>query len=1425
MTDDSEGAVEAPSASGFSQQQESEFITEFDGVPNFWNFLSGLDQNDLIAELIQNDLDQRATRTVISFEQDRLVCEGNGSPVDDDGWKRLRLIQGAGDKVLPKQGKIGVKNHGLKTAFTIGDEIRVLSDSRTITQTLYVHGKDKSPYPGASKEPVSCLRAPAQGCRVEITYRSKTLELGEGEKISLRAVQIGDIDKLFTSACKYIPEQFAGIVSPEVTPRYEISMRHWRLGEARFAFSCTRPQKIQTGIQVFRRRCEITGSVQELPSGFREEAARRLLPLQGRIKERVPDFYRRDKRFFVEVSWRVDRRGKPQKGAGRFRYPIGYPKDSSEALTGHGVFFSAPIISDTERHAPERNEESNPELQQHCEALLVDVIARWVLPKWGPEAMKLLLPSDERGEAAVRPLLGKLIKEDAIPTVDWKTAVHLLMKRRHRKEAFKGFRRHDTRQPQPYRFVIPQQTWNTDSIEPSLAIICPPGERQLHPLVDPKIIEILCSKEMEGWCKTFITFDEDDAFKRLKGEDQYFSPSAVLDRELAVPMIASAYLDVIADTLDNGNLDADEKSAIQSALLLPDNNGTATRFDDLHVSVSLPTDVPGLRLPPILNLEIARHRLLQRRGWRRPPYTMGKFLQEGGLQDADELTRRRFWTWLRESQQHVKAKDRSKLANLPIWPDVKNDLYEILELCEPPRAVVKVLDWAIRRPHHQVRQSGLIKRGSKGRMQIRDAPTQEELEGWLRQRLLRFPIGDAADEDTKTKLGQFEVDLTVLLKDRKVGRLLRDISTPLPALAKDGSIQKRSELVMPNQDIARLALPGRFVLANNARGATLDKLSASLNEPTTEMLIAVFHEDPTNFGAVQARLRTFLALTKRGDDARQQVSRMPIIPVGGRGYAPDKLALKGSKGDYWGIWKVQLPARGLSQDSQKSYLDIGVTSATPTQGTSQAFFRWLGVQNPSVIKRHIACVLRHILEPTNGPPGWAKVFTDISWIPVRNADGIRLLPLQTALDKRKHIYLPDPLEKIVDEIIKVDQRVSFVIDSIQEITWPASKVYSDLGIQSLRNAIGTPVRVTGHGSIRDASNDERSRLEALRSSQFRKTFFRRLDKLGVDTALVRHNWFDRISQISRIKTADKVEVRYHFLGKDYPTDAEAGFDPGSKTFWIDEANQGQYSGFFETIAAQLIFEVNARPVDCMALERTLELEIHDRSFGQPMTPRGIEDEEMDHGGGEDGTDDEQNREPGEAIRGHAPFEPDPSRNIPKPSPLPTNVARTPRSNRPDDSSTRHNSRQHVEDQALELEEQHIKSLKQEQYASHCQMCLCERAPSELAPAKSYVEWEEVRRKVVEAHHVDPKSGGGARHAGNLILLCKLHHDNYGRRLTRESVLNALRAGALEKDISFDTVDHTGMIHGHVAKIVIPDTGKTISLFFTQEHADFWLNLG
>ena len=94
--------------------------------------------------------------------------------------------------------------------------------------------------------------------------------------------------------------------------------------------------------------------------------------------------------------------------------------------------------------------------------------------------------------------------------------------------------------------------------------------------------------------------------------------------------------------------------------------------------------------------------------------------------------------------------------------------------------------------------------------------------------------------------------------------------------------------------------------------------------------------------------------------------------------------------------------------------------------------------------------------------------------------------------------------------------------------------------------------------------------------------------------------------------------------------------------------------------------------------------------------------------------------------------------------------------------------------------------------------------------------------MIEAHHVDLKSAGGGRHAGNLILLCKFHHDNYGRRLTRDGVLTALQGRIARRAVRFG-VDREVM--GEVVEVRITGKdGDKMELFFTDEHAAYWRDL-
>ncbi len=1396
-------------------------VTKFDGIPGFWNYLVGLDRNDLIAELVQNDLDQGATRTVISFEKSCLICEGNGAPVEREGWQRLQMLSGAGHKVPAKRNGLGVKNHGLKTAFTIGDEIRLMSAGQAIIQTLYADGRDKRPRPAASEYPMEDSQAPLNGCRVVVQYRIVDLEPTQGEAIELNAVGPGEIEALFESACANIPEQFAGIVSPEVTPRYEIVLRHWKLGKARFRFSSTQPRKIAKRIEVFQRRCLVDGTFSRLPDSLREQAVRRLVRLQGKLRERVAYFFRRKRSFFVEASWPIDAKGKPKIGAGKYRYPLGYPLNSPEARTGHGTYFNAPFVSDNKRRAPARNEATYAELQEACDSLLVDALGCHVIPRWKADGLNPLVPNSdvEGGDEAARPLLAKLATGGKLPVLKWRQVAALEVKRKRGRTKLFAQRladRNSSKNKRRYRFVVPALTWKEGKIEPLLSLLCPPSEMQLDPRVDSKIIRLLTEGETLGFCEEFITFDENDVIHRITANgNEYFNEISAPDREFGDPFIARPYLDLLWLLLNESKLDDEKEHSLFSTLCLPDIHGQATEFSDLYSIASLPLDIPGLCLPPIIDKELSTHPLFKRKKWRLRKFTITEFLESGTLQSADQKTNRMFWKWLSQNGRHIASRDRPKLANLTIWPDKNNNLCRISDLCEPrSKRVKKILSGFIRRPSEQVLRSKLTTIGNRARTSIRVVPSQDEVEAWLDTQLMEFEIGSWPDSATASKLGRFGGDICVLLKDRSVAPIVKKSVPALPALARDGSIRLRKELVLPSRDMDRLSLPDRFLLKDRKYANTLAKIAPALSTPTATMFLYTFDENPDNTSALQPRLREFLRITELEGCERRELAEKPIIPVKGKFQAPRTLAFISTRGDYWGVWKTRVTTEGLSQDDQRRYRAAGVTSALPNPETSRDFFVWLAAQDQDVLQQHIPCVLRHFLH-RDGPVSWAQEFTDIRCIPTTNQRGLQLVSWPTA--RRNPVFLSDAGD-IEESIIEQDSAVQLVIHKAREVREPISKQLRCLGVRSLRETLKEPETVTGTGNVASVNEEIRSDFLKLKSSRFQRTFPKRLDELGIELELLRRDWQDRLDRVQKIHFCEEIEIRFRFRRKPYVQNADAGFDPGTGIFWVrrDIGSEELY----KSLAKQLVFKPNTPPIYLYALGHALKLEIKDPSYGQPLSSQSHA-----HDGDtamEDSVEYVQAAKTegvlGEVKGGHLPFEPDPTRNIPRPGPFSIESAGSLRRSR-GESHIQRPEESEVARHTPILEREHIEELKRNHYAYHCQMCLCNSLPQELAPIGSYIESAEVRKRVVEAHHPDLVEAGGARHAGNLVLLCKLHHDNYGRQMTRAAIGDALRNNSKRKSIRYD---RDFVVNGKQIEFVISATGEIVKLFFTDHHVEYWL---
>ena len=276
--------------------------------------------------------------------------------------------------------------------------------------------------------------------------------------------------------------------------------------------------------------------------------------------------------------------------------------------------------------------------------------------------------------------------------------------------------------------------------------------------------------------------------------------------------------------------------------------------------------------------------------------------------------------------------------------------------------------------------------------------------------------------------------------------------------------------------------------------------------------------------------------------------------------------------------------------------------------------------------------------------------------------------------------------------------------------------------------------------------DVRTRFAELLSSRFRATFKKRLNELGVEVGLEWHNWQHRLERVREIRLADRVEARYRFRNKFYRLEVDSGFDPGTGSFWMKRGLD--VHRLYESVARQFVFKPTARPIDLFALERALELEIADTSFGRPTgSETDVSSDEIPPEVLEDlGHNDDEESSLGEAKHGHSPFTPDPKRNMPKPRPISNQSVRRSRSSK-GHSGSRGSGESDSPREAPDLEKQHKEELKHDHYASHCQMCLCERPPQELAPVGSYIESEEVRQIIVHAHHADLVSAGGVRHAG------------------------------------------------------------------------------
>jgi len=131
-------------------------------------------------------------------------------------------------------------------------------------------------------------------------------------------------------------------------------------------------------------------------------------------------------------------------------------------------------------------------------------------------------------------------------------------------------------------------------------------------------------------------------------------------------------------------------------------------------------------------------------------------------------------------------------------------------------------------------------------------------------------------------------------------------------------------------------------------------------------------------------------------------------------------------------------------------------------------------------------------------------------------------------------------------------------------------------------------------------------------------------------------------------------------------------------------------------------------------------------------------------------------------------------------------------------------------------------MKQDHYGWHCQACLGAYEVREVTPPNSYLALAKYRREFLHAHHVEHLQNEGALGAANLLALCHFHHDLLGDQLSTALVREAIEA-ATNAARSFPREEGAPMVlAGKIATVTLDKEPFTARLFFTPEHAAFWL---
>ena len=743
-----------------------------------------------------------------------------------------------------------------------------------------------------------------------------------------------------------------------------------------------------------------------------------------------------------------------------------------------------------------------------------------------------------------------------------------------------------------------------------------------------------------------------------------------------------------------------------------------------------------------------------------------------------------------------------------MWPNISGCPRGLDGLCEPAdKRIASVMVNALDRPSAEIQRSRIVKSVGRGVLTLRIVPSIEEVEKFLTVRLSTFPRDRALSREEKKGFHDFEADLGVLAAVPGLKDALKDLSEEhAVALNGEGFLKNPAELVRRQGTAADLHLPARHVIDRSE--SILDRVLgwAARSEPSSSQIEDALRADSGRIDAHVQRLQEYVKQSKNEGVSPDGILDLPCIPVEGTLYSPNQLAFRGQR-DFWGSWKTRIPLSGISAEVQRIYKEVGVVAGEPDLSSSRHFCEWLSLQPAETISVHADQILRHI-QHRSGPRSWESTYPAAAFIPVEGSDGqIRLVTKAEATKRRTRIVIPDfePLQNRI-RASEGNRPAELAIVESRGVREPITAELLELGLQSLKELAREPVSVIGEGNSGKPSGLYiLQSLNALKSGAKGQELPKRLDRLDLNKSQnkLRSNWRERLSGVKSVKTADTVTAKYRLSRREFPVETAGRLDRESETLWLRSGPEMEES-FFDVIA-DLIFEQPQQYLGSV-LQRAYKMELRERN------PRLMPEE----GGSQDEPNIDEPEYSGDltsTTESHPIPTPDSSKNFPSPSPIPSSSRG---STNPGITTKTNSNRTQPADELAQ-----IANLKENQYAWHCQACLSAAEPKTLAPASSYAYLHQNRRQIMEAHHCDQVGAGGARHAGNLLLLCNFHHHLLGDAVSRGEVVHSFHS-MIDHVVAFQSDSGSGQIvSGKLVKVHPPQRKNAISLFFTQEHLEYW----